>query len=626
MSEHLLVGVTSIIVLGIAAQWIAWRLHLPSILLLLTFGIIAGPVTGFLNPDEILGDALFPVVSLSVALILFEGGLNLKFSELEDSGQVVLRLVTIGIVVTWFLSAAGAYFLLGLALPLAVLLGAILVVTGPTVIIPLLRQIRVVGRTNSIVKWEGIVNDPIGAVLAVLVFEAILISGFGATTMAIVTGILLTIFDGVLLGGFSAILLIFLLKRYWVPDYLKNAVTLMMVILAFTLSNIVQAESGLFTVTLMGVILANQKGVNVKSIIEFKEHLGLLLLSTLFIILSSRLQMEELTHLGWRSIAFLAALVLIVRPISVWLSTIKTGLSWKEKLFLGWMAPRGIVAAAVTAIFALELAEQGGYSQAESMVPNMFFIIVGTVAIYGLSAAPLGRWLGVAQPNPQGVLIVGAHAWARNIASTLQDKGFQVLLIDNNREHIRNASLEGLAATYASILSEFVHDDIEMSGLGRLVALTSNDEVNSLAALHFSEIFGRSEVYQLAPKESESNRKESVSMPLRGRLLFDSQKTYTDLDRCFRSEAVIKVAQLTKDFDLDQYRELHDGEVIPMFLITEEDKLKVFSTDNKLVPQPGDSLISLVTLKPTASKSAVSNGKQSVSKDVEETLTELPAE
>lgn len=272
----------------------------------------------------------------------------------------------------------------------------------------------------------------------------------------------------------------------------------------------------------------------------------------------------------------------------------KVGVKLEREVLPGLDGPRGIVAAAVTAIFALELTEHGGYQQAENMVPEMFFIIVSTVTIYGLSAAPLGRWLGVAQPNPQGVLIVGAHTWARNIASILHNKGFQVLLVDNNRDHIKEAKLEGLPATYASILSEFIHDEINLGGLGRLLALTPNDEVNSLAVLHFAEIFDRSEVYQLAPKELATNRKESVSMPLRGRLLFASQTTYNDLDQRFKSGSTIKVNKLTEKFDYKAFQDRHNGLAIAMFLMTQNGNLKIFSTDDELQPLPGDSLVSII--------------------------------
>ena len=595
MTEHIILTISGIVVLGIAAQWVAWRLRIPSILLLLITGFIAGPITGFFDPDAFLGEALFPLVSLSVALILFEGGLSLKISDLQVSGHVVRNLVTIGASVAWILSATAAFFILEYDFPIALLFGAILVVTGPTVIMPLLRHIRAVGRISAITKWEGIVNDPIGAVLAVLVFEAIVASGVQESTITVIISLVQTIIIAAIFGALVAWALVQLLKRYWIPDYLQNSVILVIVIAAFTASNVLQKESGLFTVTVMGIILANQPALSVKHIVEFKENLGILLLSNLFIILAARLRLEDLSHIGWRSVLFLAALMFIVRPASVLLSTIKSGLNKREKFFLIWMAPRGIVAAAVTAIFALELAEEAGYHQAELMVPEMFFIIVGTVTIYGLSAAPLGRWLGVAQPNPQGVLMVGAHGWARAIASTLKEEGFDVLLVDTNRENLQQARLETLSTSYASILSEYILDEIEVGGLGRLFALTSNDEVNSLASLHFIEVFGREEVYQLTPEELSSNHKEAVSMPLRGRLLFSSALTHHELTHRFESGSTIKATKLTAQFDYQAFLNHQDNnKAVPLLLIDELRNLKVFTASQELLPRPGDTLISLV--------------------------------
>lgn len=594
MIENLLLGIASIIVLGILAQWVSWRLNLPSILILLIFGFIAGPITGFLNPDALLGDLLFPVVSASVALILFEGGLSLRLRELRETAHIVRNLVTFGALITWVLSSTAAYFIFDLGLSLSMLLGAILVVTGPTVIIPLLRQVRATGQIGSIVKWEGIVNDPIGAVLAVLVFEAIVASGIQAATATVLISLLETILIGVILGGIGAGLLIFFLKRYWIPNYLQNPVTLMFVLGAFAASDLLQKESGLFTVTLMGIILANQRMVSLKHIIEFKENLGVLLLSSLFIILSARLNLELLANLGWSSLIFLATLVLIVRPVSVLVSTFKSGLSWREKLFLSWMAPRGIVAAAVTSVFALDLVEKAGVAQAELLVPEMFLIIVGTVTIYGLSAAPLGRWLNLAQPNPQGIMFAGAHAWARSMASILRDEGYQVLMVDSNRANINAARLEGLPTFYGSILSEFIHEEIELGSLGRLLALTPNDEVNSLAALHFTETFDRAGVYQLAPKQTENGRKETVSSPLRGRLLFDSEATYARLTELFEAGFVIKKTNLTDKFDYEAYQRMYNDRALSLFLIDEVGDLSIFTTENQLNPQPGQTLISLV--------------------------------
>jgi len=595
LSEYILLGFASIIVLGMVAQWLAWRFGLPSILILLIFGFLAGPVTGFLNPDELLGDLLFPIVSASVALILFEGGLSLKFQEVRgETGYVVLSLTTIGALITWIISAAAAYWVLGFDLPIALLLGAILVVTGPTVIIPLLRHVQAVGRISSIVKWEGIVNDPIGAILAVLVFEAIVASGVQSAATTVIVSLVETVVIGLVLGGLGAGLLILLLRRYWVPDYLQNGFALMFALGAFSASNMLQKESGLFTVTLMGIILANQRVASIKHIIEFKENLRILLIASLFIILSARLNLDDLTHLGPNSVAFLVVLVLLARPASIFISTLRSELNWREKLFLAMMAPRGIVAAAVTSVFALELAEEAGYVQAELMVPEMFLVIIGTVAIYGLSAAPLGRWLKVAQPNPQGVLIVGAHNWARDVAGVLQDEGLKVLLIDTNRGNIRAAKLAGLPAHCASILSEYIVDEVELGGLGRMVALTPNDEVNSLASLHFIEVFGRAEVYQLSPRDSGHKRREVVSPPLRGRLLFDPAATHRNLNDRFRNGAIVKKTPLTEQFNYKTFQELYNGQAIPLFLITEDDELLIFTQDNQPAPRSGQTLISLV--------------------------------
>ncbi len=595
MTEELLISIAVIIVLGLSAQWLAWRLRLPSILLLLLFGFLAGPVFHIVNPDEVLGDLLFPFVSIAVALILFEGGLSLKFSEIKTTGHVVRNLVTVGAVVTWVIAAAGAYYIIGMSAQLALLFGAILVVTGPTVIIPLLRHVQAVGRVSALAKWEGIVNDPVGAILAVLVFEAIIAVGLQQAAITVFISLLQTIFIGLILGAVCAFALAYVLRRYWIPDYLQSGVTLTVVIAAFAFSNMIQKESGLLTVTLMGIILTNRPGLSIKPIVQFKENLGLLLLSMLFIILSARLHLEALTHLGPQSIIFLLMLIFIARPASVFISTLRSGLTWKEKMFLAWMAPRGIVAAAVTSVFALELAEEAGMVEAEFMIAEMFLIIVGTVTVYGLTAAPVGRWLGVAQPNPQGVLFVGAQPWARTIAQTLQDEGYKVLLVDTNHDNISQARLSGLQATFASILSEEIHDELDLGGVGRLVALTHNDEVNALATLHFAELFGSGEVYQLPPEEAEGHLREVVSLPLRGRLLFTEEATYQYLNRRFRNGAVVKVTPITEQFTFGDYLDVYGSNALPLFLIRASGQLSLFTTDNQTTPpQAGQTIIGLV--------------------------------
>jgi NhaP-type Na+/H+ or K+/H+ antiporter len=594
LADNVIVSITAIIVLGIGSQWLAWRLKLPSILLLLILGFVVGPITGFINPDAVLGDMLFPIVSLAVALILFEGGLSLNIREIKDIRHVVRNMVTIGVLVAWILSTAAAFYILDYEFPIALLFGAILVVTGPTVIMPLLRHIRATGRISAVARWEGIVNDPIGAILAVLVFEAILVSGVQESSITVVISVLETIGVTAVFGVLVALGLVQMMKRYWIPEFLHSSVMLMAVIGAFTISNIFQKESGLFTVTIMGIIMGNQRAISVKHIIEFKENLGVILLSGLFIILAARIEIDQLTNLELSSGLFLLVLILVIRPASVLLSTIGSGLNWREKTFLIGMAPRGIVAAAVTAIFALELSRKTGYASANLMVPEMFLIIVGTVTIYGLGALPLARWLKLAQPNPQGVLIAGAHSWSRAIARALRENGFKVLLVDTNRENLNKARLEGCETLYASILSEFIIDEPEVNGMGRLLALTSNDEVNSLASLHFAEVFGRREVYLLPPKKASDKKKEAISQPLRGRLLFDEELTYSEFDNRYSAGAEIKVSRLTEQYNYNAFLQQYSGRAIPLIKINTDQTLSIFTIDAKNNPQTGDTIISLI--------------------------------
>jgi NhaP-type Na+/H+ or K+/H+ antiporter len=593
MAENILLGLSCIIVLGIAASWLAWRLRLPSILLLLIFGFVAGPATGFLCPDELFGDLLLPVVSLSVAVILFEGGLNLSIAELKKTGGVVLKLITIGVLVTWLIGLGAAYFILDLDLELAVLLGAILVVTGPTVIMPLLRHLRPAGQVGTILKWEGIVIDPIGAILAVLVFQVIAAIGLQEAATLVVLSLVKTLILGGIIGAVGAIILVQMLKRYWIPDFLHSVVSLAVVIAAFTASNYIQTDSGLLAVTVMGIVLANQKTVNVRHIIEFKENLRVILISALFILLAARLQISDLAKVGIGSIALLAVLMLVARPASVALSTLGSKLKLRERLFLSWLAPRGIVAAAVASVFAIRL-DEAGYTQGELLVPLTFIVIAGTVTIYGLSASPLARWLKVAEPDPQGVLIVGGHTWARSIASTLQKEDYKVLVVDANWANISAARMAGLPTFYGNILSQYALDEIELGGIGRLLALTSDYEFNSLATLHLTNALGRSGVYQLPAEGEEKGGKKAVSQHLRGRLLFSSSATYDHLTKKFVSGAAIKITELTTEFDYDAFQAYYGDKAIPLFLIDQNGKLAIFTVENPPKPKPGQKLISLI--------------------------------
>ncbi len=593
MSEHVLINLAGIVILGIGAQWLAWRLRYPSILFLLIFGFLAGPLTGFLDPDQLMGNMLLPFVTLAVAVILFEGGLTLNIKELREIGGVVLLLISVGVLVTGAIASIAAFYILDLNIEISILLGAILVVTGPTVVGPLLRHIKPNSKVNDILKWEGIVIDPIGALLAVLVFETIISGGLQQATTMILLSLGKTILLGGLIGLGFAWLLIFLIRKYWVPDFLQETVTLSAVIAAYLFSDLIQAESGLFSVTLMGIIMANQKYISVKHILEFKENLRVLIISVLFIILSARLNLDSFQFISGSIIYFLLVLLFVARPLSVFLSTIRSGLSIREKLFLSWIAPRGIVAAAVASIFALRLSE-AGIENSEVLIPITFTVIVSTVVVYGLSSAPVARLLKVAESNSQGVLIVGAHPWALEIAKMLKERHFSVVMVDTNRRDIAKARLAGIKTVYGSILSEQVVENLHLGGIGKLVALTSNDEVNSLAVLHFSELIDREELYQLSPFKTEK-RKENDFSPkhLRGRFIFSDEISFAELRNNFYSGAVIKSTKLTKDFTFDDFKEHYQKMAIPLFTINENKELSVFTTDKTLKPKPGHTIIAM---------------------------------
>lgn len=623
--EQQLVALAAVLVLGTAAQWLAWRLRLPSILLLLGCGVLAGPIAGWIQPDRLLGELLFPVVSLSVAVVLFEGSLNLALRELRVIGRVLFQLLTVGVAVTWGLTTLAAWGLLGFDLFKAVLLGAVLVVTGPTVIGPLLRHIRPVGRVGPIARWEGIVIDPIGAILALLVFEAHVAMQSGGVEQAsynACVGLAKTMLVGGACGTAAAWLAGFVLRRHLVPDHLQSPVVLMLVLGAFVGSNHWQPESGLLAVTVMGVVLANLPGVVLQPVLEFKETLSVLLISSLFILLSARLSLPALVELGWRGPLFVAVMILVVRPAAAWLSTIGGQLTWQERVFLGWLAPRGIVAAAVSSIFALRLGidapvgdspeKEGGSAVAivaaepsargvevsaltapgSGLAPATFLVIFGTVVVYGLTAPPLARRLGLASSNPQGVLLAGADLVGRRLAQALHEAGYPVLVVDTNRWNIQAARMEGLPTVQENILSDQALEELDLGGIGRFLGVTPNDEVNSLGAMHLAPLFGRAEVYQLTPHDQAAGREPSAGH-LRARLLFSPHLTHRELTSRLEAGARIKSTRLTDEFTYEDFQRTYGPSAVPLFL-SEGKRLTVLTDQGSVLPKPGQTIIALV--------------------------------
>ena len=582
-------GLFSLIpVSGVLAQWISWKLRFPSILILLLVGFILGPVTGIINPDYLLGEALFPIVSLSVAVILFEGGLSLKISDLSHTGKVVRNLITIGALVTWVTIALPAHYILDLPWPLAILLGGILVVTGPTVIIPLLKQIRLNRDISTVLRWEGIMIDPVGATISVLVFDVILAQSAQLALGQVIFGISLTLFLGLVLGTLGAVLMVTIIRHRWVPDYLQEAVTLITVIGMYSLADTFQGESGLLVVTVMGIILANQKYVTIKHIVAFKEQLTVVLLSSIFVLLAARINIVELqAFLNVKMALFLIVLFCVSRPLTVLVSTLGSPMSFQERAFMAWMAPRGIVAAAVASLFAIKL-EAAGYLEAAALQPITFMVVIVSVAVYGLSGRPLASVLGL-KPSQKGIVIVGAHSWARDIARIFISLNIDIVLVDTKKENVIVAKEENLPVLQGSILSKKVLEEIEFGTYGHLMALTRSDEINLLSNIEYAELFGSSETYRLRPKD----RRKDLMITSSTSFLFANNATFPFISARITAGAKVQTTAITKEFSYKVFLEKFP-KAIPLFIINENNQLQIFTENTKVTPQNGQLLISLI--------------------------------
>ena len=587
-----LVVLSAIFVAGFACQWIAWRLKLPSILFLLLTGIFAGPVMGWLNPEALLGDLLTPVVSIAVAIILYEGSLTLKLSEIRGHGAVVRNLVTIGVAITWFVATLAAHLVLGWDIYLAALFGGIVTVSGPTVIMPLLRTIRPTRAVSSVLRWEGILVDPLGAILAVIVFDYIVVSQTAAGIGQVLVSLAIIVLTGSILGIAAGYSFGVVLRRHWVPDYLRDYLALASVLLVFGVSEMIHAESGLLAVTIMGIWQANMRGLDLEDILDFKESLAMVLVASLFILLAARIELSALTGLGVASLGILLALQFVAGPARAFASSIGSELEWRERLYLGWIFPRGIVAAAVSALFALRL-EEMGYAGAENLVPLVFSIIIGTVVIQGLTGRVVARALGIADPEPTGVLIVGANALAITYGEALKKAGHNVLIASTGWDGISEARMKGLPVFYGSPVSSYADRHLNLLGLGNLLALSHRPGINELACVRFRYDFGRQAVYTVRQSSEGEHEKYQISGASGGRVLFSGNYSMSDLQSRIAKGADIKATELTNEFDIAAHRERYPDSII-LFVTDDNNKLHFPVEDAELPERPGSIVTALI--------------------------------
>jgi NhaP-type Na+/H+ or K+/H+ antiporter len=557
----------------------------PSILFLLFLGISSGPVMGLLDPDKLLGDLLVPLVSIAVGIILFEGGLTLHKQDFKHIGRTVFLLISLGALLSFVLTSCLAYFVLGLPTGIALLLGSITVVSGPTVVQPLLRQVRPMKPLSAILRWEGILIDPVGVLLTVIVFDAILTHSMTDTFLVVGGHILKNLLVGTCCGLLSGMLLTWLLEQHLLVDALHIPVTLTVLLGAQTLADTIHHESGLLAVTILGFYLANYCAVHVQPIIEFTETLRDMLIGALFIVLGARLSPDALQVINFSSLVFLILLIVVVRPAVVFATCAFEPLSKKQKLFLAAVAPRGIVAASVASLISLRLVQQN-FVQAETLLPYTFLVISGTVIVYSLGSAPLAKMLGLQLEEPQGVVFVGAHAFARELAQIIQSLGFRVLLVDTNPRNVAEARQMDLEGHHGNILSEEMLEHLDFEDVGKLFALTSNDEANSLAAVHFGPLFGREGVFQFSPVISKNFLpSEKLLVQPYGKILFSSRP---DLPELLNSDVHSWTIHTKKGAAIST-----SPNELPLMGVTTEGKLVVATSDVALHTQGLSVLVSL---------------------------------
>ncbi len=579
-----------IIIFGILAQWVAWKFKIPAILPLILIGLLVGPIAAeFISVDGTKwiepiwngknglfpGESLFYFVSLAIGIILFEGGLTLKLNEIKNVGPVITKLITIGALVTFIGGAAAAHYIFNLSWEISFLFSSLIIVTGPTVITPILRNIPLKKDISAILKWEGILIDPIGALVAVLVFEFISVGGEGEFTKTALIEFGKILLFGFTFGFTAAKAFHFIMIKKWVPHYLINVVALAMVLGVFVLSESLAKESGLLTVVIMGMVLGNSNSNYLEELLYFKESLSVLLISILFILLSANINMEDLYLIyNWKTVVLFVVIIVIIRPLNVFISAYKSTLKTNEKIFISWVGPRGIVAAGIASLFGLKLAKDGVVG-AEYITPLVFMVVLGTVLLNATTARSFAKLVGVFLQKSDGILIVGASQFARLIGVYLLKNNRHVVLIDSNKSNIIKAKELGLEAFDANIYSDTLMDNIELNDVGYLMALTGNSEINNFAIDTFGSQFGENGTFRLVTKEEILTSTNATDMGL-----FSPQDDYNSLSEVARKFPTIHELNIVdKAFYFYHLEAINKDETrIPLFIKDDNAILHIITT------------------------------------------------
>ncbi|MFC0300043.1 cation:proton antiporter [Virgibacillus soli] len=594
METSLLLEIMLIGLLGIGSQWLAWRYRMPAIVIMSVAGLLIGPVLGVINPQEDFGSLYNPIISVAVAIILFEGSLNLNFKELRGLGRPIFRISTIGAFIAWILGSLTAHYIAGLSWAVAFVIGGLFIVTGPTVIIPLLRQSKLKPRPAKILKWEGIIVDPIGALLAVFAFEIIAyITAENPDGTRLMIFFAASIFSAVF-GWLCGRGMGWMFETGHIPEYLKSPAVFIVVILCFTIPDEIVHSTGLLSVTAMGLTLANMGIRSVADMRHFKENVSILLISAIFIMLTASLQVETLLHIFRPNIiGYVLLMMFIVRPLSIFLSNIKTNLTFNEKLLVGWIAPRGIVALTVSSYFASILLE-AGYQDAAILTTLTFGLVFFTVIAHGFSIGPLAKKLNLSMEGRPGTLIIGSNAFTVELAKSFLKADVPVIIVDSSWENLRIAREAGVPFYHGEMLSEQTEYNLDTIPYDYLIAASDDPAYNSLICTTFIPEYGRTNVFKISPYDKMYIKTTSeIVSKVGGLVLFRENITMDSLNDMLRNGYVFRKTTITEQFPFKQYVEEKDNATVFLYVIKPNGKIKFFTEETTTIGEAGDTVISM---------------------------------
>ncbi len=588
MEHEFLVFLLTVAIGGIGAQWLGWRLGIPAIVLLLATGVTAGPALGIIDPSELFGPLLQPIIGAAVAIVVFEGGLSLNLRDLDRAGTGIRRLVAVGLPLNWALGAMAAHWIGGIEWPIAVLIGAVLVVTGPTVILPLLRQTPIEQRPGALLKWEAVVNDPIGAILTVVVLEYLTAVGTGAA----LPGVLLDLAMGTVVALVAALAAAYAVRWAFhadlVPEVMKTPLLLSGTVALYAGTNLVLQEAGLLAATVFGLTLANINVSGLRPLSRYKESLSVLLVSSLFVILAADIDPAVFARLSWPALLLVAAF-LVVRPVAILLATLRSGLSWPERLLTAWIGPRGIVAAAIAGIAGAHLS-RSGYADADLVLPIVFLVIISTAVLQGLTLGPAARRLGLVAGEEPGLLIVGASPWTIELACLLRRLDVPVVMADRSWTALRPARDCDIPTINVEIMSEWVEEVLDTGDVAYLLAATEDDAYNALVCARLAPELGRERVHQLALRSGRLDARHTPGPDWRGKILAERHLDQTEANRLLLEENWQFVVRRIESGEGTAEEAQVDREKL-LLVVRDKVGLLFHTPEREVKVQPGDLLI-----------------------------------